>query len=161
MTDSAARLVEITLDQKSLLTQAPHIEHERTVAIEDLLISNSFDLLGEDVASGPYRLCLSVQDNRRLVFQITGVDGDEPHEIKLGLMSFRRIIKDYFLLCESYFNALTTLSPSQIETIDMARRGMHDEGAQLLIDLLKERIALDKLTARRLFTLIAVLHISG
>lgn len=155
-----ARLVDIVLDQKSLLKRTPQIEHERKVAILDLLAFNRFALCG-DVHPGPFKLTLSLQDNRRLIFDIVDEDGEGIKKIRLSLLPFRRIVKDYFTLCESYFDALKTMTAAQIETIDMARRGMHNEGAEVLADLLDDEVAMDKQTARRLFTLIAVLHITG
>ncbi|NQY82552.1 MAG: UPF0262 family protein [Alphaproteobacteria bacterium] len=156
-----ARLVDITLDQKSLLKRSPQVEHERKVAILDLLAFNRFALCGEGAHPGPFKLILSLQDNRRLVFEIFDEEDQQLQKINLSLMSFRRIVKDYFVLCESYFDALRTMTTAQIETIDMVRRGMHNEGAEVLVNVLKDRVKVDKQTARRLFTLIAVLHITG
>ena len=156
-----ARLIDITLDQKSLLKRSPQVEHERKVAILDLLAFNRFALCGENPHPGPFKLVLSLQDNRRLIFAMSD-EADQPLEnIQLSLLPFRRIVKDYFTLCESYFDALKTMTAGQIETIDMARRGMHNEGAEILTGLLEGKVALDKQTSRRLFTLIAVLHITG
>ncbi len=160
-----ARLIDITLDQKSLLKRSAQVEHERKVAILDLLAFNRFALCDEDSSKdahpGPFKLVLSLQDNRRLILAISD-DEDQPLEkIQLSLLPFRRIVKDYFTLCESYFDALKTMTAGQIETIDMARRGMHNEGAEILTALLEGRISVDKQTSRRLFTLIAVLHITG
>ena len=156
-----ARLIDITLDQKSLLKRSAQVEHERKVAILDLLAFNRFALCGEDAHPGPFKLTLSLQDHRRLILDIHDENDVALEKIQLSLLPFRRIVKDYFTLCESYFDALKTLTAGQIETIDMARRGMHNEGAEILVDLLDGRIEVDKQTARRLFTLIAVLHITG
>ena len=156
-----ARLIDITLDQKSLLRRSPQVEHERKVAILDLLAFNRFALCGDSVHPGPFKLTLALQDNRRLILEITDENDQLLEKIQLSLLPFRRIIKDYFLLCESYFDALKTMTAAQIETIDMARRGMHNEGAEILVNMLENRVNLDKQTARRLFTLIAVLHITG
>ena len=156
-----ARLIDITLDQKSLLRRSPQVEHERKVAILDLLAFNRFELCGDSVHPGPFKLTLALQDNRRLTLEITDENDQLLEKIQLSLLPFRRIIKDYFMLCESYFDALKTMTTAQIETIDMARRGMHNEGAEILVNMLENRVNLDKQTARRLFTLIAVLHITG
>ena len=156
-----ARLIDITLDQKSLLRRSPQVEHERKVAILDLLAFNRFALCGDSVHPGPFKLTLALQDNRRLILEITDENDQTLEKIQLSLLPFRRIIKDYFMLCESYFDALKTMTTAQIETIDMARRGMHNEGAEILVNMLENRVNLDKQTARRLFTLIAVLHITG
>ena len=157
----ACRLTAIALDQKSLLRRSPQVEHERKVAILDLLAFNRFALCGDSVHPGPFKLTLALQDNRRLILEITDENDQLLEKIQLSLLPFRRIIKDYFMLCESYFDALKTMTAAQIETIDMARRGMHNEGAEILVNMLENRVNLDKQTARRLFTLIAVLHITG
>ena len=153
------RLVEVTLDAKSIGRNNQEVEHEREVAIFDLLESNSFKLGGHD-GSGPYSLHLSLADNR-LVFAV----GDEARnpitQLMLSLSPFRRLVKDYFLLCESYFEAIKTAPPSRIEAIDVGRRGLHDEGSQLLVERLKGKIAIDLPTARRLFTLLCALHWKG
>jgi len=153
------RLVEVHLDEDSIARCSRDIEHERNVAIYDLLESNSFELL-EHNAHGPYSLLLALED-RRLVFHV----GDDNHKplktIMLSLSSFRRLIKDYFLLCESYFEAIRTAPPSRIEAIDMGRRGLHDEGAHLVTDRLAGKITVDFETARRLFTLICALQGRG
>lgn len=161
MESPKAHLIDITLDQKSLLKRSPQVEHERKVAILDLLAFNSFALSGEVSHPGPFKLTLGLQDNRRLMLDITD-ENDQPLDtIQLSLLPFRRIVKDYFTLCESYFDAVKTMTKAQIETIDMARRGMHNEGAEILENALENRVSLDQQTARRLFTLIAVLHITG
>ena len=156
---SQHRLVDVLLDEDSITYFSRDIEHERKVAIYDLLECNSFELL-EQSAHGPYSLLLALED-RRLAFHV----GDQNHKplksIMLSLSSFRRLIKDYFLLCESYFEAIRTAPPSRIEAIDMGRRGLHDEGAQLVIDRLAGKIRVDFETARRLFTLICALQGRG
>jgi uncharacterized protein (UPF0262 family) len=155
---SNSRLVEVTLDQKSIGHNNADVAHEREVAIFDLLEENSFDLEGH--AGGPYTLNLSLADNR-LIFQI----GDENHspveEVGLALTPFRKLVKDYFLVCESYFEAIKTAPASRIEAIDMGRKGLHDEGSQLLKERLDGKINLDIATARRLFTLLCALHWKG
>lgn len=150
------RIVNIFLDEKSVLRRAAHVEHERKVAIYDLLDENLFVLAGDD--RGPYNLHLSVEDNR-LVFDIR-TEGDDPlDKLTVPLISFRRIVKDYFMVCESYFEAIKTAPPSRIEALDMGRRGLHNEGSDILRDRLKAKVEIDMATARRLFTLLCVLHI--
>ncbi len=153
------RIVSLNLDEKSVVRRSPEIEHERAVAIFDLLEGNRFAPLGHN--GGPYDLHLSIEDRQRLVFDVRHEDGEPVARVTMSLMPFRRIVRDYFQICESYFDAIKRLSPSQIETIDMARRGLHNEGSEMLTERLKERIELDQDTARRLFTLICVLHIRG
>jgi uncharacterized protein (UPF0262 family) len=157
------RLISVTLDDAGLPPPTPEIEQERKVAIFDLLEDNIFRLPpreGRPMPPGPYRLALSVRE-RRLVFAVATEAGDLAAEFHLSLGPFRQIVKDYFQICESYFGAVRTLPPSQIETIDMARRGIHDEGARVLIERLDGKVEVDHATARRLFTLICVLHAGG
>ena len=149
------RIAVITLDEKSVIRRSPQVEHERKVAIFDLLEENEFAPVNID--QGPYHVQLGVEESR-LIFEVQTDSGIQLTIIGLSLKSFRRIIKDYFLICESYFDAIKTKAPSQIETIDMARRGLHNEGAELLRDRLIEKVEIDVDTARRLFTLICVLH---
>jgi uncharacterized protein (UPF0262 family) len=159
MTDKPAqRLCKITLDEGSIGRSSPDIEHERAVAIYDLLEDNSFAPL--DHEGGPYALHLSIQESR-LVFDVRREDGTPLTAHLLSLTPFRRIVKDYFLICDSYYKAIRTSTPSQIEAIDMGRRGLHNEGSELLVERLKEKIEIDFDTARRLFTLICVLHWKG
>jgi uncharacterized protein (UPF0262 family) len=153
------RLIEVTLDDKSIGRSTPDIEHERAVAIFDLIEENCFRPAG-DPGQGPYRLALSVAESR-LVFSIARENGEEVVRHLLSLGPFRRIIKDYFLICESYYEAIRKATPSQIEAIDMGRRGLHNEGSQTLMDRLNGKIELDTDTARRLFTLVCVLHWRG
>ena len=152
------RISQIELDEDSVVRRTREIEQEREIAIYDLLEGNSFTPVGSP--GGPYRLILSVAENR-LVFDIRLEDGEEHGRIMLSLTPFRSIIKDYFLVCESYFKAIRTAPPSQIEALDMGRRGLHDEGSKLLQERLTGKIDLDFNTARRLFTLISVLHLKG
>jgi uncharacterized protein (UPF0262 family) len=152
------RLVAVTLDEASIGRANPDVEHERAIAIYDLLEENKFDPLGDN--GGPYALKIALMD-RRLVFEVTRPDGDRVITHFLSLTPFRRVVKDYFLMCESYYAAIRTEAPAKIETIDMARRGLHNEGSELLIERLKEKIAVDFDTARRLFTLICALHWKG
>ena len=150
------RIVNIFLDEKSLVRRAAHVEHERKVAVYDLLEDNHFAPVGDD--RGPYTLHLGIEDNR-LVFDIH-TEGDIPLDrFTLALNSFRRIVKDYFIVCESYFEAIKAAPPSRIEALDMGRRGLHNEGSDILRDRLEGKVDIDKRTARRLFTLICVLHI--
>ncbi|TNE37897.1 MAG: UPF0262 family protein [Alphaproteobacteria bacterium] len=152
------RIAEIILDEEHFVARSPDIEHERNVAIFDLIEENYFEPEGSP--GGPYQLFLSIQDNR-LLFDIRLEDGAEHGQILLSVTPFRRIVKDYFLICESYFEAIKTAVPSQIEAIDMGRRGLHNEGSELLKERLEGKITVDFNTARRLFTLICVLHIKG
>jgi uncharacterized protein (UPF0262 family) len=154
-------IMHIDLDDSNLPKPTPEIEQERKVAMFDLMESNSFALParadGRAVPPGPYRLSLSIRD-RRLVFAITQEDHTSAGEFHLSLGPFQQVVKDYFQICESYFDAVKTMPPSQIETIDMARRGIHNEGARVLQDRLEGKAEVDTDTARRLFTLICVLH---
>ena len=152
------RLQNVVLDDGGVIRRAPEIEHERAVAVFDLLDDNRFDLVGE--VDGPYELHLAIQENR-LQFDIRDGDGNSLSVVPLPLSPFRRIVKDYFTVCESYFAAIKTASPSQIEAIDMGRRGLHNEGSELLRERLNARIEVDHDTARRLFTLLCVLHVRG
>ena len=153
-----ACLVEVTLDEASIGRNNAEVEHEREVAIFDLLERNAFALEGHD--GGPYTLHLSLADNR-LVFTVGDTDRAPIQHVMLSLSPFRRLVKDYFLICESYYQAIKTQPASKIEAIDMGRRGIHDEGSQLLMERLKGKIAVDVPTARRLFTLLCALHWKG
>jgi uncharacterized protein (UPF0262 family) len=158
-----SRISHIELDDSALPPPTPEIEQERKVALFDLLENNSFTPAqrdGHPAPEGPYRLGLSIRD-RRLVFAIATEDKSEAGEFHLSLGPFRQVVKDYFQICESYFEAVKTLPPSQIETIDMARRGIHNEGARVLQERLEGKAEVDIDTARRLFTLICVLHFGG
>ncbi len=152
------RIIEITLDDGSLVRRSPEVEHERAVAIYDLIEDNTFAPVGDD--RGPYCLRLSLAENR-LRFDIRSTANHPVATVRLPLLPFRRIIKDYFTVCESYYAAIKTASPSKIEAIDMGRRGLHDEGSELLRERLNGKIEVDFGTARRLFTLICVLHVRG
>ena len=155
---AAKGIVNITLDETSIVRRNADIEHERKVAIFDLLEENTFVL--KDGNSGPYELVLRLEENR-LVLDIRTDSGSPIEEIRLQLTPFRKIIKDYFLVCESYFSAIKTSRPSRIEAIDMGRRGLHNEGSDRLSARLADRVEIDANTARRLFTLVCVLHIRG
>ena len=154
------RICHIEIDERGLARPTPEIEQERRVAIFDLLEDNSFGLpLREDrpAPPGPYRLGLAIREGR-LVFDIATEDAAKVGEFHLSLGPFRQVVKDYFQICESYFDAVKRLPPSQIEAIDMARRGIHNEGATVLQERLEGKAVVDSNTARRLFTLICVLH---
>ena len=156
--DADARLIDVELDE-SFGRSTPDVEHERAVAIFDLIEENSFRPLGDE-GSGPYRLKLSLAE-ARLVFSITRDNGEMVVTHILSLTPFRRVVKDYYLICESYYEAIRSSTPSQIEAIDMGRRGLHNEGSQTLMDRLSGKIEVDFDTARRLFTLVCVLHWKG
>jgi len=156
--DNADKLVAVTLDEASIGRSSPDIEHERAVAIYDLLEDNVFAPVGD--SSGPYALHLAMAENR-LVFDIRRTDGTPIITHLLSLTPFRKTVKDYFLICESYYQAIRTSTPSRIEAVDMGRRGLHDEGSHLLMERLGQKVRVDFDTARRLFTLICVLHWKG
>ena len=151
------RLCDVVLDD-SIGRSTPDVEHERAVAIFDLIEENRFEPTGHE--GGPYRLNISLVE-QKLVFTITTEDGEAVATHILSLTPFRRIIKDYFMICESYYEAIRSSTPSQIEAIDMGRRGIHNEGSETLQERLKGKIALDFDTARRLFTLVCVLYWRG
>jgi len=152
------RLIAVELDAASIGRSTADVEHERNIAIYDLIEDNRFVLPGHP--TGGYRLHLSIRDNR-LVFDIRD-EADSPLVLHmLSLTPLRKIVKDYFLICDSYYAAIRTATPSQIETIDMGRRGVHDEGSRLLMQRLAGKIMVDFETARRLFTLVCALHWKG
>lgn len=158
-----SRIAHIELDDSSLPPPTPEIEQERKVAMFDLMENNVFDLPKRDdrvVPDGPYNVGLSIRE-KRLVFEISTEAGNPAAEFHLSLGPFRQVVKDYWQICESYFDAVKNLPPSQIETIDMARRGIHNEGARILTERLEGKAEVDNDTARRLFTLICVLHFGG
>jgi uncharacterized protein (UPF0262 family) len=156
--DSKARLVAINLDEASIARGNTSIEHERKVAIFDILESNRFELEGRP--GGPYVLDLRIIEDR-LIFAVSQQDAGEPFTVVLSLTPLRRLIKDYFIVCESYYQAIRTAPPSRIQAIDMGRRALHDEGSRVLTERLKGKISVDADTARRLFTLICALHWKG
>ncbi|MGV8950243.1 MAG: UPF0262 family protein [Cypionkella sp.] len=154
------RICAIEIDEQGLSRPTPEIEQERKVAIFDLLEDNSFALPAREdreVPPGPYRLGLAIREGR-LVFDLATETNEKFGEFHLSLGPFRQVVKDYFQICESYFEAVKRLPPSQIEAIDMARRGIHNEGASVLQERLAGKAEVDANTARRLFTLICVLH---
>lgn len=150
------RVADILLDENNIVRLNSDIEHERGVAIFDLLEDNYFEPIGSP--GGPYILHLSIADNR-LIFDIHREDDAPLGKVMLALSPFRKIVKDYFAICDSYFESIKTAPPSQIEAIDMGRRGLHNDGSDLLRERLAGKIEIDDNTARRLFTLICVLHI--
>jgi uncharacterized protein (UPF0262 family) len=156
--EKTGRLTAITLDEASLGSPNDDVEHERRVAIYDLVQENKFRPLGHD--GGPYALELGISGNR-LVFDIRSTDGAPVIAHMLSLAPFRRIVKDYFVVCDSYYAAIRTATPDRIEALDMGRRALHDEGSHIVMERLKRKVELDFDTARRLFTLIAVLHWKG
>jgi len=149
-------IVELNIDADSLPVTSVEMQHERRVAIFDLLEDNEFRPLESE--RGPYVVDLSLQDGQRLVMDVKRSTGMEVGKFTLSMTPFRRIIKDYFLICESYHNAIRTATSAQIEAIDMGRRGLHNEGSRLLTDSLRNSIEIDFNTSRRIFTLICSLH---
>lgn len=159
--DPRQRIAHIELDERTIVRRTQDIEHERAVAIYDLLEENTFiPWLLDNQEAGPYDLRLAIADNR-LVLEIKCVNGRGEMKVQVPLSPFRSLIKDYFVVCESYYTAIKRSSPSQIEALDMGRRALHNDGAKLLIERLEGKIGLDQNTARRLFTLICVLHLRG
>lgn len=152
------RLAAVTLDEETIGRSNPDIEHERQVAIYDLLEQNSFAPVGH--TEGPYELRLSITGNR-LVFDIRTQDGESVVAHLLSLSPLRRIVKDYYTVCDSYYQAIRTATPDKIEALDMGRRSIHNDGSRILIERLKDKVKIDIDTARRLFTLICVLHWKG
>ena len=152
------RIVDITLDERTVVRRSPDIEHERAIAIFDLLEENHFaPASGLD---GPFHLHLSIEENR-LSIDVRSPANRADETILLPLAPFRGIVRDYFMVCESYYQAIRRSSPAQIEAIDVGRRSLHDEGSTLLIERLADKVVIDHDTARRLFTLICVLHLRG
>jgi uncharacterized protein (UPF0262 family) len=156
--DSQHRIVAVTLDEESIGRSGPDIEHERAIAIYDLVEKNLFAPTGAD--NGPFTLHLGITGNR-LMFDIRRENGEPVVAHLLSLTPFRRVVKDYFMICDSYYQAIRTATPDKIEAIDMGRRGIHDEGSRALMERLDGKVRVDFDTARRLFTLICVLHWTG
>ena len=150
------RLIAVEIDRQSLAANGPDAEHERRVAIYDLLEKNEFSLIGHE-AGGPYKLLLA-EVERKLVFDIHDEGDEKIYTYIFSLAPFRGVIRDYFMICESYHDAIRGSTPMQIEAIDMARRGIHNEGSDLLRERLQDKIEIDVDTSRRLFTLICALH---
>ena len=158
-----SRISKIEIDDTGLPTPTPEVEQERKVAVFDLLEDNSFALLardGQDAPPGPFQMTLAIRE-RRLVIDLRDDAGALVSELHLSLGPFRQVVKDYYQICGSYYEAVKNMPPSQIEAIDMARRGIHNEGARILQERLEGKVELDKDTARRLFTLVCVLHFGG
>ncbi len=152
---ASACLCSVEIDEASLAPVSAESEHERKIAIFDLLEENRFAVV--DAPDGPYALKLSLADNR-LVFDVSQQDGQPVRQFLLSLTPLRRLIKDYFLICDSYYDAIRSSTPAQIEAIDMGRRGLHNEGSEILIERLSGKVETDFDTARRLFTLVCALH---
>ncbi len=156
--DTNNRIVAVTLDEESIGRSGPDIEHERAIAIYDLIEQNLF--APEAGAEGPFTLHIGINGNR-LMFDIRRQNGDPVVVHLMSLTPFRRIVKDYFMICDSYHQAIRTATPDKIEAIDMGRRGIHDEGSRTLMERLDGKVRIDFETARRLFTLVSVLHWKG
>jgi uncharacterized protein (UPF0262 family) len=156
--EKRSRLVAVTLDESSIGRANRDVEHERAVAIYDLIEDNSFHPLDHD--GGPYALTIGISGNR-LVFDIREADGAPVIAHLLSLAPFSRIVKDYFTVCDSYYAAIRTATPDRIEALDMGRRSLHDEGSRILMERLRRKVEIDFDTARRLFTLVTVLHWKG
>ncbi len=153
------RIAQITLDEHTVVRRNADIEHERQVAIDDLLADNHFAPVS--AIEGPFHLHLSVAENR-LLLDIRDAQEQRPLEqVVLPLLPFRKLVKDYFIICSSYYSAVREASPAKIEAIDMGRRGLHNEGSEKLAERLADHVVMDDNTARRLFTLLCVLHIRG
>ena len=159
----AQRIAAITLDERTVVRRSPAIEHERATAIADLLKDNRF--IPESGRAGPFHLHLAIAENR-LAMEIRApgdaigdTTGDASETIVLPLAPFRRIVKDYFLVCESHYESIRGHGLARVEAIDVGRRSLHDEGSALLIERLAGKVTIDHDTARRLFTLICVLHL--
>ena len=158
-----SHLSDIKLDDRNLPPPTTEIEQERKVAIFDLLEKNTFKLPKEankGITNGPFNLSLAIKD-KRLIFDLSALKGERVAEFHLSLTPFKQVVKDYWSICESYYDAVKNLPPGQIETIDMARRGIHNEGARILLERLEGKAEIDYDTSRRLFTLICVLHFGG
>jgi len=156
VTDDRRRLVHVTLEEDARIRLSPEVRHERAVAVFDLLADNRFALVGDD--RGPYRLHIAIQENR-LVFDVRDAADATIERVRLPLTPLRTVIRDYFRICDAYYEAIRTATPSRIEAIDIGRRAAHDDGATILRERLAARIEIDENTARRLFTLICVLHV--
>ena len=156
------RIAHISLDEETILWRNADVEQERRVAIYDLIEENTFKPVrsAERGAKGPYRLALSVIDGR-LAMEISDEKEQLLETLLIGLARFRRPIREYFAICDSYYQTIRKATPAEIETIDMARRGIHNNAAELLVERLEGKVETDFATARRLFTLICVLHIKG
>ena len=155
---STRRIANIKLDERTVTRRNPEVEHERAIAMYDLLDQNVFEPVG--CGEGPYNVSLGIEDNR-LIFDIRDPSDHPLGRVPLPILPFKKIIREYFMICESYYDSIKSAPPSRIEAIDMGRRGVHNEGAMLLQERLSGKIDIDHNTARRLFTLVCVLHIRG
>jgi uncharacterized protein (UPF0262 family) len=158
VSDERNRLVDVTLDEASLAPASTNAEHERRIALFDLKEANSFEVVGQ--ARGPYLLTISLHEGR-LALDVSTEQGERVAVHHVPMSALRKLIKDYIFICESYHNAIRTAAPSQIEAIDMGRRGLHNEAAEVLSEALADKIKIDVETARRLFTLVCALHVRG
>lgn len=158
MAGTNQRISNIVLDERSVIRRSPQVEHERKVAIYDLIEDNVFSPV--EKINGPFNLILRIEENR-LVFNVCNENNDQQITFSLSLNAFRSLIREYFMVCESYYHAIKSSSPSQIEAIDVGRRSLHNEGAQLLKERLHDKVEINERTARRLFTLLCVLHMRG
>ncbi len=156
--NAGGKLIHIELDERTVVRRSPEVEHERAIAIYDLIEENSFSPMG--VEGEEFRLYLGIEENR-LRFDVRDAADVPVSRITLPIAPFRRVVREYFLICESYYDAIKRLTPSQIEAIDMGRRGLHNDGSTMLMDRLADKVVMDFPTARRLFTLMCVLHIRG
>ncbi|MBI1778958.1 MAG: UPF0262 family protein [Proteobacteria bacterium] len=156
MSEPGSRIVKITLDEASIARRGPDIDHERAVAVFDLVEQNYFQ--PRDAGTGPYHLHLAVVENK-LSLDIRSTEEESLVQVELPLAPFRRLVKDYFTICDSYFDAVRSAPQSRIEAIDMGRRALHNEGSELLQERLADRLEVDFDTARRLFTLLCALHL--
>ena len=156
--NTVGRLTHVELDERTVVRRSPEVEHERAIAIYDLIEENSFSPL--NAPGTEFRLYLGIEENR-LRFDIRDHDDIPIEMVRLPIAAFRRVVRDYFQICESYYDAIKRLTPSQIEAIDMGRRGLNNDGSTMLMERLTGKVDLDFATARRLFTLMCVLHIRG
>ncbi|WP_262693112.1 UPF0262 family protein [Kordiimonas aquimaris] len=157
---TSRKLIDVKLDESTVVRWTADVEHERRIAIFDLLEENSFHLVksSDETYEGPYKLTLGTIEGR-LQFDVSAISDQLLMSFRLAMTPFRRIIREYFAICDSYYEAIKTASPSQIEAIDMGRRGLHNEGSTLLMERLEGKVEVDMQTARRLFTLVCVLHL--
>ncbi len=151
------RIIDVELDERTIIWRSADVEQERRIAIFDLLEGNHFAPAGH---GGPFRILIRIEDNR-IAIDLKDEANRPLDTIRLGLGRFRRPIRDYFAICDSYYKAIRSDTPHRIETVDMARRAVHNEAAELLRECLADKVDMDFDTARRLFTLICVLHIRG
>lgn len=156
MSEERNKLLDVTLDEASLAPASTNVEHERRIALFDLKEANSFEVAGED--RGPYLLVLALNEGR-LAFDVSTAEGVRVCLHHMPMSALRKMIKDYLFICDNYHNAIRTAAPSQIEAIDMGRRGLHNEAAEVLSEALADKIKVDVETSRRLFTLVCALHV--